>query len=90
MATSPTEIINPGEFNPNDWITSKEAEELTGYARTAILSAAKRGTLKFIKRGNMLFYLRKDILEYADRMKALGTQKHTPKIYRNQAPQKTA
>lgn len=78
-------------FDPNEWITSKEAEDLTGYTRRAFINATKRGTLSYIKRGNMLFYKRDDVLQYVQRMRDLGNKKHTPKIYREtQSTQKTA
>ncbi|MBN2390165.1 MAG: helix-turn-helix domain-containing protein [Anaerolineae bacterium] len=70
-------------FDPKGWICSKEAAEITGYSRNAILSATNRGNLKSIKIGNMRFYKRKDILEYIQRMKDLGPQRYTPKIHRS-------
>lgn len=82
MATSPTEIINPSEFNPSEWITSKEAQELTGYARNTILDAARRGDISSVRRGNMLFYRREEVVKYLNAMKSLGSQKHVPKIHR--------
>jgi len=38
-------------FNPVEWITSKEAAELTGYSRNAFLSATNRGSIESIKLG---------------------------------------
>lgn len=70
-----------GQFSPVEWITTKEAAELTGYTMDALVKAKNRGELTSIKRGDRLFFQVKDVLEYMRKMIALGTQKHTPRKY---------
>lgn len=71
------------EFTPREWLSSKEAADLTGYSRHAFIKAKDRGLISSIKIGNMLFYKRADILEYVERMKVLGPQKHDPRRHRH-------
>lgn len=68
-------------FNPVEWITTREAAEMTGYTRHNLTRAARSGALNSIMRGNMRFFKKSDILEYVEQMKALGKAKHIPKIY---------
>jgi len=82
MATSPTEIINLGEFNPGEWITTQEAAKITGYTKRNLTKMAKSGNIQSVKRGNMLFFRLGDILQYVQLMQAMGTAKHTPKSKR--------
>jgi excisionase family DNA binding protein len=85
MSPTPTEIINPGEFNPNEWITTQEAAEITGYTTRNLTKMAKRGNIEAVKRGNMLFFRTNDIIRYAQLMQAMGKTKHTPKSKRQKA-----
>lgn len=76
-----TAVAEP--FNPAEWITTREAAELTGYTKHTFIKATKNGVLDSIKMGNMRFYKKRDIINYADNMRRLGPQRFTPKIYRN-------
>jgi len=72
-------------FNPMEWITTREAAELTGYTTRNLTRAANAGILSHIKRGNMLFFQKSEILEYLTEMKDLGKAKHSPKKQQKKA-----
>lgn len=65
-------------FNPTEWITTKEAAELTGYAGAHLRLLIGRGRLQAAKRGGAWFLRKKDVLAYAEEMKRLGSAKHDP------------
>lgn len=48
------------DFNPVEWITTKEAAELTGYADAYIRQLIGRGRLKAKKRGRDWFLSKAD------------------------------
>jgi excisionase family DNA binding protein len=68
----------PNDFNPTDWITVKEAAELTGYADAHIRLLINRGRLQAVKRGGAWFLRRQDVIAYAEEMERLGPAKHDP------------
>ncbi len=65
-------------FNPTEWITTKEAAELTGYTARYFRMAIAKGRLRGIKRGRDWFLKRQEVLDYAEEMRRLGPQKHDP------------
>jgi excisionase family DNA binding protein len=58
------------DFNPSEWITTKEAAELTGYTQSYIRKAISRGRLDAEKIGRDRLLRRDDILEYTEEMVA--------------------
>ena len=66
------------DFNPIEWITAKEAAELTGYADAHLRLLIRRGHLQATKRGGAWFIRKQDVLAYAEEMKQLGSAKHDP------------
>ena len=42
-------------FNPTEWITTKEAAELTGYSPVTLRQFAREGRIEGIKRGRDSF-----------------------------------
>lgn len=69
-------------FDPTEWITTAEAAKIAQCTTHNLTRAARSGVLDAIKRGNMLFFRRNEILDYIQRMKELGADKHTPKVHR--------
>jgi excisionase family DNA binding protein len=66
-------------FDPTEWITTKEAAELTGYHVKYIRKLVKEGKLAGVKRGGRDWWVDKaSVLEYFEEMKRLGTAKHDP------------
>jgi len=64
---------------PNDWITTAEAAELTGYATAYFRQLIQRGRLHQVqKRGRDWFLSKGEVLAYAAKMKQLGPSKHDP------------
>lgn len=68
----------PNDFTPTDWITVKEAAELTGYAGAHLRLLIKRGRLRGVKRGGAWFLCNKEVVAYAEEMKQLGSAKYDP------------
>jgi len=65
-------------FNPTEWITTKEAAELTGYNLEYIRQMLRRGVIAAEKKGRDWWVDRASIEAYADEMERLGTAKHDP------------
>lgn len=65
-------------FKPTDWITTKEAAELTGYSPVTLRQFAREGRIEGIKRGRDWFLRTDELLDYARKMQELGTAKHDP------------
>ena len=65
-------------FDPTEWITTKEAAELTGYTARYFRKAANRDLIEAFKRGRDWFLSKEDVLDYAEEMKRLGSAKHDP------------
>jgi excisionase family DNA binding protein len=65
-------------FNLSDWITTKQAAELTGYATAYFRQLIQRGRLPAQKLGRDWFLKKEDVLAYAAEMKQLGSEKYNP------------
>ena len=61
-----------------EWITTREAAELTGYSMGYVRNAIHRGRLPAEKFGRDWMLKRSEVLAYAEKMKALGPAKHNP------------
>lgn len=63
----------------NSELTVSEAAELVSYTERHIRRLAKNKSIKARQVGDWLYLVDKDsLLAYADRMKALGSEKHAP------------
>lgn len=60
------------------WITTGQAEGLTGYARAYLRRLASAGRVEARKVGRDWLLHREDLLAYRERMEALGGQRHNP------------
>ena len=65
-------------FDPNQWLTTSEAAELTGYTRAHIRLLLRREQIEGVKRGRDWLVSRESLLDHKRRMDALGAQKHSP------------
>lgn len=61
-----------------EWVTTREAAELTGYDPAYIRVLAKQGKVEGFKAGRDWLVSRESVLGYKRRMDALGPQKHNP------------
>ena len=66
------------DFNPTEWITTKEAAELTGYSTARFRQLAKKGTVKAEKIERDWLLERCSVLEWAEEMKRLRPAEHDP------------
>ena len=66
------------DFNPSEWITTKEAATLTGYEPAHIRYLARKGTIKGKKFGRDWMISRSSVAAYVAEAKRLGTAKHDP------------
>ena len=66
------------DFNPTEWITTKEARALTGYNLEYIRRMIRRGVIAAEKKGRDWWVDRASIEAYAERMEKLGSAKHSP------------
>jgi hypothetical protein len=66
------------DFNPTEWITVKEATELTGYTVGHICYLARKGSLKGRKLERGWSLDKADVLAYAERVERLGPAKYDP------------
>jgi len=66
------------DVNPIEWITTKEAADLTGYNLEYIRRMIRRGVIAAEKKGRDWWVDRASIEAYADKMEWLGTAKHDP------------
>jgi excisionase family DNA binding protein len=69
----------PEDFNPTEWITTKEAAELTGYHTVHVRRLLREGRVEGKKFGRDWMISRESIQEYKDQMKELGPSKHDPR-----------
>lgn len=69
-------------FDPNEWITSKEAAEISGFTQAYFRILVKRRRVKSVKRGNTLFFQKNDILEFLAQQDLMGRKKFTPLKHR--------
>ncbi len=60
------------------WITTDEAQRLTGYTRAHIRYLAGHGLVKARKVGRDWVVSRESLLAHVEEMKRLGTAKHNP------------
>jgi excisionase family DNA binding protein len=61
-----------------EWITTKEAAELTGYHVKYVRRLVKEGKIAGAKRGRDWWVDRASVEAYVDEMKRLGPAKHNP------------
>jgi len=62
----------------NEWITTSQAAELTGYTPGHIRKLAQSGQLPTTRVGRDWLVKREAVLEWQRKMDALGTGKHNP------------
>jgi len=67
-----------GRFT-EEWLTLREAGAVSPYSSGSLQQFIYRGTLRARRRGHQWFIHRDDLAEYIERMRAAGSQKHTPK-----------
>lgn len=66
-------------LNPTEWITTKEAAELTGYHVNYIRKLIRCGKILGLKRSGRDWWVDKtSTMAYFEEMKRLGTAKHSP------------
>ena len=63
---------------PIEWITTKEAADLTGYNQEYIRQMIRAGRIDAEKKGRDWWVDRDSIESHADRMNRLGASKHDP------------
>ena len=68
----------PDDFNLTEWITTKEAAELTGYTTAYFRQLIGRGRLHGRKLGRDWLLNKAEVLAYAEEMKRLGPDKYNP------------
>ena len=61
-----------------NWITTREAAELTGYVVVYIRNLAQKERIRAIKHGRDWLIDRDDVLKYRHDMDVLGPQRHNP------------
>ena len=62
-----------------DWITTKEAADLTGYSASYFRNLIRWGRLQAEKRGRDWFLDKEQVLAYKREMEQLGSAKHDPR-----------
>lgn len=72
---NPTTAQNP---LPEGWLTTGEAETLTGYAQAYLRRLAERNRIVARKVGRDWLLNQDSLLVYRDEMTALGAQRHNP------------
>jgi excisionase family DNA binding protein len=65
-------------FNPTEWITTKEAADLTGYNQEYIRQMIRSDRIVAEKKGRDWWVDRASIEAHAEKMKQLGVAKHDP------------
>ena len=68
----------PIDLTTTEWITTKEAMELTGYTPAYFRQLIARGRLGGRKIGRDWVLNKTDVLAYAEKMKQLGSDKYNP------------
>jgi excisionase family DNA binding protein len=66
------------DFNPSEWLTTKEAAELSGYKPVSVRWMVREGKIEGQKMGRDWVVNRESLLNYVDKMEKLGTAKHDP------------
>ena len=78
MTTTGTARMMTEDFNPTEWITTKEAAELTGYSAAYFRQLIAKGKLEGRKIGRDWLLEKSEVLKYAREMKRLGPDKYSP------------
>ncbi len=65
-------------FLPEGWLTTGEAETLTGYAQAYLRRLAERRRIVARKAGRDWLLNQESLRAYRDEMDALGAQRHNP------------
>jgi len=68
----------PDDFNPTEWITTKEAAELTGYSVDYLRRIMRKGRVEARKWVNTWMINKASLLAYKREMDCLGRSKHDP------------
>jgi len=66
------------DFNPTEWITTKQAAELTGYSAAYFRQLIAKGRLEAHKIGRDWVLDKSEVVDYAREMKRLGPDKYNP------------
>ena len=66
------------DFSPTEWITAREAADLTGYHVKYVRRLVKEGRIVGRKRGRDWWVDKASVRAYVDEMKRLGPSKHDP------------
>ncbi len=61
-----------------EWLTTEDAAQLSGYSQAYMRQLAQRGEVTALKAGRDWLLERGALLEYKQRMEALGDNKHNP------------
>jgi len=61
-----------------EYLDVKEAARLADYSDEHVRRLARQGKVDSVKQGNMVFLSVESLTAYIDRMKELGTEKHSP------------
>jgi len=61
-----------------EWLTTEDAARVSGYSQAYMRQLAQRGEVTAIKAGRDWLLERGALLEYKQRMEALGDNKHNP------------
>jgi excisionase family DNA binding protein len=67
------------DFYPTEWITTKEAAELTSYHVKYIRHLVREGKIEGAKRGRDWWIDKASVEKYLRKMKQLGSAKHDPR-----------
>jgi hypothetical protein len=73
-----TKANMPFQLIPKGIVTAEVAAERSGFTPTYVRRLAARGIIIGTKHGNQWLIDIDSLLAYKDRMRAIGTQKHTP------------
>jgi excisionase family DNA binding protein len=66
------------DFNPTEWITTKEAAKLTGYSVQYLRRLVRQERVRSRKWANVWMVDRGALLDYQQEMEGLGQEKHNP------------
>jgi L-rhamnose isomerase len=78
MTASETESETENELRDVEWVTTKEAAEISGYSVRYILNLLNSGRVLGRKWVNAWMIDRDDLLAYKQEMDDLGAAKHDP------------
>jgi excisionase family DNA binding protein len=66
------------DFSPTEWITTKEAAEMTDYHIKYIRHLVREGKIEGAKRGRDWWIDKDSVEDYIEKIKRLGSAKHDP------------